>query len=158
MAFTSSRTFAATTAAVGLVALAHAFLTWPLDATVALFGGGAVVAFAAEAVVINLGLLEHHVGPKLLGVPLYVLLGWTGAVYVAFRVALLATDGWAAVALGAVLATTYDVLVDHQGVEKGYWTYTDDLPGPRHRGVPWWNFAGWFAVSTITAGFAVPFL
>ncbi|WP_232701475.1 carotenoid biosynthesis protein [Halobacterium wangiae] len=158
MAATSSRTFAATTVALGVVALAHALLTWPLEAVVALFGGGAVVAFVAEAVVINLGMLEHHVGPKLLGVPLYVLFGWTGAVYVAFRVALLASDGWAAVALGAVLATAYDVLVDHQGVENGHWTYTDDLSGPRRRGVPWWNFAGWLVISAVTAGLAVPYL
>jgi uncharacterized membrane protein len=153
-----SRVFAATTVALGVVALAHAALTWPLAATVAFFGGGAAVAFVAEAVVIRLGWLEHHVGPKALGVPLYVLFGWTGAVYVAFRVALLATDGWAAVAVAAALATTYDVLTDYQGVEDGHWTYTDDLPGPRYRDVPWWNFAGWLAVSATAAALAVPFL
>lgn len=150
----STRAFAASVVAVGVFALAHAALTWPARAVVAFFGGGAAVAFAAEAVVINLGWLEHHVGPKVIGVPLYVLFGWTGAVYVAFRVALLATDGRPAVALAAGLATGYDVLVDHRGVADGRWTYTDDLPGPRRRGVPWWNFAGWLAVSAVTAGLA----
>jgi len=150
----STRAFAASVVAVGVLALAHAALTWPAIAVVALFGGGAAVAFAAEAVVINLGWLEHHVGPKVIGVPLYVLFGWTGAVYVVFRVALLVADGWPAVALAAGLATGYDVLVDHRGVADGRWTYTDDLPGPRRRGVPWWNFAGWLAVSAVTAGLA----
>ena len=152
------RIFAGTIVAIGLVALTHAAATWPLFATIAFFGGGAIVAFVAEAVVINRGWLEHHIGPKLAGVPLYVLFGWTGVVYVAFRVALLVTDGWIAVVAAGVLATSYDVLVDHRGVEDGHWTYTDDLPGPRHRGVPWWNFAGWLAISCLTAAFAVPFL
>jgi hypothetical protein len=146
--------FRATVLAVGAVALGHALVTWPLAATGALFGGGAAVAFAAEAVVIRLGWLDHHVGPKLLGVPLYVLAGWTGTVYLAYRAALLATDGWPAVAAAAALATTYDLLTDHRGVADGHWTYNTTLGGPEFRGVPWWNYAGWLAVSATTAGFA----
>lgn len=152
------RALAGTIVAIGIVALAHAALTWPLFATIAFFGGGTVVAFVAEAVAIDRGWLEHHIGPKLVGVPLYVLLGWTATVYVAFRVALLVTDGWIAVVVAGALATGYDALVDHRGVADGHWTYTDDLPGPRYRGVPWWNFAGWLAISCATAAFAVPFL
>lgn len=152
------RLFALIATALGLVALAHAAFTWPVYATLAFFGGGALVAFAAEAAVINFDWLEHHIGPKVVGVPLYVLFGWTGAIYVTFRVTLLVTDGWAAVAAAGVLATAYDMLTDHQGVEEGHWTYTDDLPGPRYRGVPWWNFVGWFAISSLTSAFAVPFL
>jgi hypothetical protein len=146
--------FRATVLAVGAVALGHALVTWPLAATGALFGGGAAVAFAAEAVVIRLGWLDHHVGPKLLGVPLYVLAGWTGTVYLAYRAALLATDGWPAVAAAAALATTYDLLTDHRGVADGHWTYNTTLGGPEFRGVPWWNYVGWLAVSAATAGFA----
>ncbi len=154
----SKRVFAATTIAVGIVALFHAIVTWPLPATLALFGGGALVAFIAEAVVVNLGWLDHNIEPKAVGVPLYLLFGWTGTIYVAFRVALLVTDGWAAVAVAAVLATTYDVFTDHMGVEDGHWTYTDDLPGPRYRDVPWWNYVGWLLISCLTAGLAMLFL
>ncbi|WP_181685885.1 carotenoid biosynthesis protein [Halorhabdus salina] len=153
-----NRPFVASTVTLGLVVLSHAALTWPLEATVAFFGGGAVVAFVAEAVVINLEFLDHHVTPNVLGVPIYVLFGWTGVVYVAFRLALLATDGWLAVAIGAVLATTADLLTDHQGITNGYWTYTDELPGPRFRGVPWWNYLGWVTISATTAALALPFL
>ncbi|MFT4884314.1 MAG: putative membrane protein [Natronomonas sp.] len=152
---TDRRTFAASTVALGLVALAHAVLTWPGRVAIAFFVGGAGVAFLAEAVVIHLGWLEHHVGPKALGVPLYVLFGWTGMVYVAFRLALLAVDGWPAVALAALLATGYDAVTDPRGVAEGFWTYTDDLPGPRPAGVPWWNAVGWLCISAITAGLAV---
>jgi uncharacterized membrane protein len=150
--------FAWTTVALGAVALAHATVTWPPRATLALFAGGALVAFAAEAVAVARGWLVHHVGPAVAGVPLYVLFGWTGTAYVALRVALLALDGWPAVALAAALATAYDVLTDHRGVEAGFWTYADALPGPRWRGVPWWNFAGWFVVAGVTGALAVPFL
>lgn len=141
-----------------MLAFAHAVLTWPLTAVVAFFLGGAVIAFVAEVVVISLGLLEHHVDPKVVGVPVYVLFGWTGAVYVALRVALLTTEGWTAVLFAAVLATGYDVFTDHHGVRDGHWSYLDDLSGPQYRGVPWWNFAGWFVISSVTAGLAVPFL
>lgn len=153
-----SRAFATATVALGLTALGHAALTWPPSATLAFFGVGALVAFVAEAVVVALGWLDHHVGPTLLGVPAYVLFGWTGAVYVAFRVALLVADGWTAAGLAAALAAALDALTDHRGVAAGHWTYTDDLPGPRYRGVPWWNVAGWLVVSAVTAGAAVPFL
>lgn len=152
------RSFVVATVSVGFASLVHAAFTWPAAATVALFGGGAVVAFVAEAVAVGQGALDHHVSPKLAGVPVYVLGGWTGAVYVAFRLALLEADGLTAVVAAAGLATTFDLLTDHKGVEAGYWTYTDDLPGPRFRGVPWWNYLGWFVVSSITAALALAFL
>jgi len=153
-----SEQFALATVSIGSLALGHAVLTWPTSAVLALFGGGAVVAFVAEAAVVHLGWLEHHIGPKLAGVPLYVLFGWTGVVYVAVRTVLLVTSGWPAVIAATGLATTYDLLTDHRGVEEGYWTYTDDLPGPRYRAVPWWNFAGWLLISTTTAGLALSVL
>ena len=52
----------------------------------------------------------------------------------------------------------YDILTDHRGVADGHWTYVDDIPGPRHLGVPWWNYVGWFVVSCTTAALALPFL
>lgn len=155
---TSSRVFAATTVAIGLVALAHAVLTWPNRATIALFGGGAIVAFLGEAAVIRGGLLEHHIEPKVAGVPVYILFGWTGVVYLALRVALLVLAGIPAVLGAAALATAYDIASDHRGVADGHWSYIDDVPGPRYRDVPWWNYLGWFAISGLTGALAVSFL
>lgn len=150
--------FAASAVVLGLLALIHAVCTWPLYAVLAFFGGGAQISFIAEAVVIDRGWLKHHLGPKAIGVPLYTLFGWTGTMYVAFRLALLVTDGWIAVAATGILATAYDVLTDPRGVSDGYWTYTDDIPGPRYRAVPWWNFLGWFFISCLTSALATPFL
>lgn len=152
------RAFVTSTVVLGIVALVHAMLTWPIDATIALFVGGATVAFVAEAIVIHLGWVDHAIGPKAIGVPIYVLFGWTATIYFAFRVALLVTAGWVAVLLAAGLATGYDILVDYRGVEDGHWTYTDELPGPRFREVPWWNFVGWFMISGVTAGIASLFM
>ncbi|MGM0592055.1 MAG: carotenoid biosynthesis protein [Halobacteriota archaeon] len=154
----SGRLFAVIAFALGVFSFVHAAFAWPLEAAIAFFAAGAIVAFLAEAVVVNLGWLEHHIGPKVVGVPLYVLFGWTVTIYVAFRVALLVADGWPAVVLAGLFSTAYDVFTDHRGVEDGYWTYTDDLPGPHYRGVPWWNFVGWFVISCLTATAAVPFL
>jgi uncharacterized membrane protein len=146
------------TTLLGAIALGHAVLTWPVTATVALFGGGALIAFAAEAVVIHRGWLDHHVGPKLLGVPLYVLPGWTGTIYATLRLSQFASEGWLAVLLAALLATVTDGLLDPFGVAAGYWTFTGGPGGPSYYGVPWWNAAGWFVVSAITAALALPFL
>ncbi|MFW5956198.1 MAG: carotenoid biosynthesis protein [Halorhabdus sp.] len=140
------------------MALAHAALTWPAGAVLALFAGGALIAFLAEAIVVHHCWLDHHLGPAVWGVALYVLFGWTAVVYVAFRIALLVTEGWIAVFVGATIATGFDSLTDHYGVEAGYWTYTDDLPGPRYRAVPWWNYAGWFVVSSLSGALAGLFL
>ncbi|MFB6137382.1 MAG: carotenoid biosynthesis protein [Halobacteriaceae archaeon] len=147
--------FAATATGYGLLALAHAALTWPAAAVLACFGGGALVAFAAEVVAARAGWLVHRTGPAVAGVPVPALLGWTGTVYLALRVALLVADGAAAVAVTAALATGFDALTDHRGVVDGLWAYTDDLPGPRPRGVPWWNYAGWVAISGGTAALTV---
>lgn len=144
-----------TSVGLALLALAHAVLTWAPTATAALFLGGAVVAFVAEVLAVRTGWLDHHVEPQVLGVPPYVLAGWTAVIYGATRLALLAVDGWLAVPIAAVLATGYDVLSDNYGVAEGYWTYDEAVPGPWHGDVPWLNYAGWLVVSGLTAGLAV---
>lgn len=141
----------ATTGVLGAGAVGHALLTWPIDAVVVLFGLGALLAFVGEAIVINRGWLVHHIGPRLLGVPVYALIGWVATIYVGIRIALVVTTGWPAVALAATLTTGYDLLTDHYGVQAGFWTYTDTSPGPRYRGVPWWNYAGWFGLTAVMA-------
>ena len=134
------------------LALAHALVTWPLERVVVLFGGGAAVAFVAEAVVIRLGLLEHHTAPRVAGVPLAVVAVWPGVVYVGYRIALLVVDpGVPAAALAAVVATLWDLLTDPNGVDA-LWSYPPaSLSEPRFRGVPWWNFVGWLLVVFVTA-------
>ncbi|WP_202594675.1 carotenoid biosynthesis protein [Halolamina sediminis] len=135
-----------------LATLLHALLTWPLSETVALFAGGIVVAFAVEAPAIRAGLFTHYLRPKVAGVPVSILLAWPAVVYLAVRAASLAVEGTVAVAgLAAVLATLADAAVEPNAVRDGAWAYADVLPGPRVRGVPWWNAAGWLGVVFVTA-------
>ena len=138
---------------LGAVTLAHGLLTWPADRTLALFVGGAAIAFAAEVVGVQLGLLEHRLEPQVLGVPVPVLLAWPATVYVALRLSLLVlpVGVWAAL-LAAALATLQDVYLDPRGVEDGAWRYPRvPVSADRYRDVPYWNFAAWFAVSFVTA-------
>ena len=59
-----SRAFVASTVGLGLVAMAHAALTWPPRAAVALFAGGAAVAFVAEAEESVIGFAHAFVDPE----------------------------------------------------------------------------------------------
>lgn len=135
-----------------LLALAHALLTWPLPETVALFAGGVAVAFVVEAPAIRAGLFTHHLRPRVAGIPVSVLLAWPAVVYLAVRAASLVVDGTLTVAAtAAVLATLADAAVEPRAVAAGAWAYGDAIPGPRVRGVPWWNAAGWLGVVFTTA-------
>lgn len=149
----AKRQFVASTLAFTAVVLAHALLTWPLRSTLVLFVGGAAIAFVGELNVIRQGLLRHHVGPQVAGIPLVVLLAWPSTVYVFYRAAALVVPaGPEAAALAAVVATAFDVFQDPVGVERGLWTYPEaTVSEPRWRDVPWWNFAGWLVIVFVTA-------
>lgn len=149
----AARRYAATNAVLFVLTLGHALATWPLSDVVALFGGGIVVAFVAEAPAIRAGFFYHNLRPQVARVPVWVLLAWPSVVYVAVRAAGLLVDGAVATAaLAAVLGTSLDLFADPPAVEDGAWVYPDrPLSEPRFRGVPWWNFAGWLVVVFVTA-------
>ncbi len=135
------------------VTVGHAVVTWPLPDVLALFAGGAAVAFVLEAPAIRAGLFTHHLRPTVAGVPLTILLAWPAVVYAAVRVAALVVDGPVAVAVtAAVLGTLVDLVTDPAAVEDGAWEFHGhEIPGPWFRGVPWWNFAGWLLIVFVTA-------
>lgn len=148
----TARRYVAGQVALVLATLTHALLTWPLAETAALFVGGVALAFAAEAPAVRAGLFTHYLRPQVAGVPVSVLLAWPAVVYLAVQVASLAVEGPLAVAgVAAAVATLADAVIEPRAVAAGAWTYTDALPGPRVRGVPWWNAAGWFVVVFVTA-------
>lgn len=136
-----------------LLTFGHALWSWPLADALALFVGGATIAFAVEAPAIRAGLFTHYLRPKVAGVPVTILLAWPAVVYPAVRVAEFFVDGAVAVAaVAAVLATLADAVVDPPAVADGAWSYNADwIPGPWFREVPWWNFAGWLLVVFLTA-------
>lgn len=148
----TARRYVGSQIALFLATLLHALLTWSPAETIALFAGGIAVAFAVEAPAIRAGLFTHYLRPKLAGVPVSILLAWPAVVYLAVRSASLLVDGTIAVAgLAAVIATLADAAVEPSAVRDGAWAYADVIPGPRVRGVPWWNAAGWLGVVFVTA-------
>ncbi|MFB6154262.1 MAG: carotenoid biosynthesis protein [Haloferacaceae archaeon] len=151
---TPAKQFAVGATAAAALSLAHAGLTWGPAAAVGFAAVAVAAAFVAERLVLSLGLLVHHTRPQLAGVPVWALLGWVGAFYVSYRVALLAVSPALAPLAAAGLATAADVAADPRGVADGLWSYPESrLSRPRYRGVPWWNFAGWL-VLTATVSWA----
>ena len=148
--------FAIAAAGVGVITLIHAIIVWPIHAVVVFFVGGAFIAFTFEWIAIRSGVLDHHTGPYIDGVPIYLLAAWPGTIYIAFQISLLFTESWAVIVLSALIATFYDIATDHYGIEAGNWTYSNSIPGPTFRGVPWWNFGAWFVISALTVLIAYP--
>jgi hypothetical protein len=148
----TARRYVASQVGLFLLTLAHALYTWPLADTVALFAGGIAVAFLVEAPAVRVGLFRHYLRPRLVGIPVSILLAWPAVVYLAVRAASLVVDGPVAVAgLAAVLGTLADAVAEPGAVEDGAWEYSTTIPGPRVRDVPWWNAAGWLGVVFVTA-------
>ncbi|MFB6310129.1 MAG: carotenoid biosynthesis protein [Salinirussus sp.] len=138
---------------VTAAAFGHALSTWPALATGVLFLAGMALAFLAEAAVVRLGLLRHEIQPQVFGVPISVVLVWPAIVYVCLRIALLlGPSGLGAALLAAVMGVVANVIMDPLGVAEGVWAYPEHpVSRPRFRGVPWWSFAGWLVIVTITA-------
>ena len=85
--------------------------------------------------------------PTLAGVPLAVALAWWAMAVPAREVAArLSPAGWRRVALGAVTLTAWDVFLDPQMVDEGYWTWAGGGPW---RDVPLSNYAGWLLASAV---------
>ena len=83
--------------------------------------------------------------PTIAGVPLAVTLAWLAMAVPAREVAArLAAPGWRRVALGAVALTAWDVMLDPQMVDEGYWVGAGGGPW---RDVPLSNYAGWLVSS-----------
>lgn len=90
--------------------------------------------------------------PELLGVPIAVPAAWIMMSWPAFLVArrLAGRRRWAVIPIGAYALTAWDVFLDPQMVDRGYWRWASDTPGlPGVDGIPLSNFGGWLLVSAI---------
>ncbi len=85
--------------------------------------------------------------PAVAGVPVAVALAWWAMAVPAREVAArLVPAGWQRVALGAAALTAWDVFLDPQMVDEGYWTWAGGGPW---RDVPISNYVGWFLASAV---------
>jgi uncharacterized membrane protein len=149
----------------------HAVLTKGWKRSLIMFGLSFVVAFSAEALGVNFGLVFGHyyytaaLGPSLFGVPFLAALAWEPIVYAAFcisdmlsvRMASLSpvfkqtiSPIWAA-AIGAFATTAWDMMIDPIAVSQGWWVWVGGGPYVPYvaNGVPIQNFVGWLGVAFV---------
>lgn len=147
----------------------HAVLTKGWKRSLFMFGLSFLVAFSAEALGVNFGLVFGHyyytsvLGPSLFGVPFLAALAWEPIVYAAFCLSdLLASRGenllpsflgkanlvWVA-AIGALATTAWDMMIDPIAVHQGWWVWVNGGPYVPYvaNGVPITNFLGWLLVA-----------
>lgn len=150
----------------------HAILTKGWRRSVLMFSLSFVIAFTAEALGVNFGLIfgNYHytdvLGIGLFGVPFLAAITWEPILYAAFCISDFlspsATAGnitwskrlssflWLAV-VGALATTAWDMMIDPIAVSQGWWVWEEGgayVPYVAN-GVPITNFMGWLAVSFV---------
>lgn len=148
----------------------HSLITKGWKRSLILFGLSFIIAFTAETLGVNYGLVFGHysyssiLGFKLLGVPLLAGLAWEPIIYAAFSItdilapSLVSTaDSWVRrlpsslwmALVGALATTAWDMMIDPIAVSQGWWVWQNGGPyAPTIKnGVPINNFMGWLAVA-----------
>jgi putative membrane protein len=90
-------------------------------------------------------------GPTLFGVPFLVPLAWLMMAWPSWVLAgLLTRRAPARIVTAAALFAAWDVVLDPQMVQAGYWTWDDPSPGlPGIDAVPLTNLAGWLLAGVV---------
>jgi uncharacterized membrane protein len=128
----------------------------PVRAAVGL-GAVAALTLAIEAVGHRTGFpfgtyeYSGDLQPQVAGVPVVVPLAWFAMAVPAMAVAqTVARRSWAVVLVAAWALTAWDLFLDPQMVEEGYWTWPGGGP---YRDIPLSNYVGWFATAVLISAF-----
>jgi uncharacterized membrane protein len=146
-----------------LLSVVHAGLSRGARTGSALLALVTLTAIAFEAVGLATGvpygryLYSDALGPTLLGVPLLVPLAWLMMAWPSWVLAELLTRTarpgrrrTARVAVAAYVFAGWDVVLDPQMVQAGYWTWAHPRPGlPGIGTVPLTNLAGWLLAGLV---------
>jgi len=146
----------------------HAWLTkgWQLTLTTLILSF--FIAFIAEVLGVNFGLIFGHyyyteiLGPSLFGVPFLAALAWEPILYAAFILSQTAIPSlekesmkittllWVSL-VGAIATTAWDLMIDPIAVKYGWWVWVDGgAYAPNiENGVPIQNYMGWLMVSFV---------
>ena len=149
----------------------HAILTKGWKRSLTMFCLSFVIAFSAEALGVNYGLVFGHyyytpaLGISLFGVPLLAALAWEPIVYAAFCLSDLLTVRASNIAgitdqktfpilaagIGALATTAWDLMIDPIAVSQGWWAWVGGGPYVPYvaNGVPIQNFLGWLSVAFV---------
>ena len=145
------------------LSVVHAWLSRGLRTGLGVVLLVAVTAVAFEAVGLATGFpygsytYADTLGPTLLGVPFLVPLAWLMMAWpswvLAARLARPARPGLrrpVRIAAAAAVFAAWDVVLDPQMVQAGYWTWADPSPGlPGIGTVPLTNLAGWLLAGVV---------
>ena len=148
----------------------HSIQTKGLKRSLLIFSLSFLIAFSAEALGVNFGLIfgSYHYTPalgiSLFGVPLLAALAWEPILYAAFSITDILAPSlikpnstllqrlpgciWMAV-IGALATTAWDMMIDPIAVSEGWWVWHqggDYMPYVAN-GVPIQNFLGWLGVA-----------
>jgi uncharacterized membrane protein len=121
-------------------------------------GGGLLVEAAGVHTGLPFGAYAYTggLGVGLLGVPAVVPLAWTMMAWPAVvvgRTLARVVPRCPVALLGGVALAAWDVFLDPQMVDAGYWTWADPHPAlPLVPGVPVSNYAGWLLVAVVMVG------
>ena len=149
----------------------HAVLTKGWRRSLVMFVLSFIVAFTAEALGVNFGLVFGNyyytkiLGFSLFGVPILAALAWEPIVYAAFCLSDMLSQRlvstlpqslrksnyiWIA-AIGAFATTAWDMMIDPIAVSQGWWIWEGGGPYVPYvaNGVPIQNFIGWLGVAFV---------
>lgn len=148
----------------------HAILTKGLKTSIVLFSLSFLIAFTAEALGVNFGLIfgRYHytsiLGPQLFGVPFLAALAWEPIIYAAFSITDILSPSaidhnisWTKrlpsniclAIIGSLATTAWDMMIDPIAVSENWWVWHGGgsyMPYIAN-GVPIQNFLGWLSVS-----------
>ena len=159
-----SKAVTAHSSVVAALNLFHSLRTRGLRRTLLFAALGNGIPILGELLAIHvLKVIRHHIQPQISGVPLAIALGWYNVGYGTLAIVNGAfNDGdeprvrKSLVPAVALVATSFDLLLDPFGLDLGLWEwgeggpYASEVKGPNSkRGIPLLNFAGWIA---LTAG------
>jgi uncharacterized membrane protein len=103
------------------------------------------------------GYCYPDVGPMILGVPLWVPIGWGGIIYASTWAASRLQIPWFGRAItAAFLAVSIDFSLDPVAELLGFWSW--DAPPTNFLGVPYDNYAAWFLVVLVYSATATGLL
>jgi putative membrane protein len=139
------------------LSVVHAWAGYGVRTAVGVLALVGVTAVAFESVGLATGVpygsytYSEALGPTLLGVPFLVPLAWLMMAWPSWVLAGLLTRGVTArIVTAAALFAAWDVVLDPQMVQAGYWTWADPSPGlPGIDTVPLTNLAGWLVAGAV---------